>query len=101
MKNICDKNKEKAIKLEESGTYSAIPFKKNDWIVSAQWYEFVSTMDNRRGDRFYKKGFAQWIPCGSIIRSLKEPVVMRWSGQYYQLSNELNKHIEQYGDITY
>ena len=76
MKNICDKNKEKAIKLEESGTYSAIPFKKNDWIVSVQWYEFVSTMNNRRGDRFYKKGFAQWIPCGSIVHSLKESVVM-------------------------
>ena len=79
------KIKERAIKLEEAGTYSSIPFKKNDWIVSVQWYGFVSTMNNRRGDRFYKKGFAQWIPCGSIIRSLKEPVVMRWSGQYYQL----------------
>ena len=47
------KIKEKAIKLEESGTYSTIP-----------------------GDRFFKKELAQWIPCGSIIRSLKECLVM-------------------------
>ena len=25
--------KEKAIKLEEAGTYSALQFKKNDWVV--------------------------------------------------------------------
>ena len=37
-------------KLEEAGTYSAIPFKKNAWIVSVQWYEFVSTMNNRKGE---------------------------------------------------
>ena len=58
------KIKEKAIKLEEAGTYSAIPFKKNDWNVSVQWYEFVSIMNNKRGDRFYKKVFSQWILCG-------------------------------------
>ena len=98
---VVAKIKEKARKLEEAGTYSALQFKENNWIVFVQWYEFVSTMKNRRGDRLYKKGFAQWIPCGSIIRSLKENVVMQWSGKYYQLSNELNKHIEEYGDITY
>lgn len=95
------KVEEKAIKLEEGGTYSAVLYKKNDWIVSVQWYVFVSTKTNRRGDRFYKRGFAQWIPCGSIIRSLKDQVVLRWNGSYYQLSRELNDHIEQYGDITY
>ena len=63
--------------------------------------DFEPNKRNRRGDRFYKKGFAQWIPCGSIIRSLTLDINMRWSGQYYQLSSELNKHIEQYGDITY
>ena len=41
------KIKEKAMKLEEVGIYSAIPLKKDDSIVSAQWYEFVSTMNNR------------------------------------------------------
>jgi hypothetical protein len=95
------KIEEKAVKLEEAGTYSAVPFKKNDWIVFERWYEFVSTKKNRRGDRFYKKGFAQWIPCGSIIRTLTQTVTLRWSGGYYQLSKELNTHIEQYGDITY
>ena len=95
------KVEEKAIKLEEGGTYSAVLYRKNDWIVSVQWYVFIPTKTNRRGDRFYKKGFAQWIPCGSIIRSLKDQVVLRWNGSYYQLSKELNDHIEQYGDITY
>ena len=95
------KIEEKAVKLEEAGTYSAVQFKKNDWIVFVQWYEFVSTKKNRRGDRFYKKGFSQWIPCGSIIRSLTQTVTLRWSGGYYQLSNDLNTHIEEYGDITY
>ena len=95
------KIEEKARKLEESGTYSAVSYNKNDWIVFVRWYTFEPTKRNRRGDRFYKKGFAQWIPCGSIIRSLTLDVTMRWSGQYYQLSSEMNKHIEQYGDITY
>ena len=34
-----------------------------DGIVFVQWCGFVSTAKNRRGDRFFKKGFAQWIPC--------------------------------------
>ncbi len=49
------KIEEKAVKLEEAGTYSAVQFKKNDWIIFVRWYEFVSTKKNRRGDRFYKK----------------------------------------------
>ena len=46
------KIQEKAIKLEEAGTYSALQFKGNDWIMFVQWYECVSTTKNRRGDRF-------------------------------------------------
>ena len=88
-----------AIQLEEPGVYSAVPFKKNDWIVSACWYSFVPSKTNRLDDRFYKKGFSQWIPCGSIIRSLKVPVKLRWSGQHFRLSKELHDHIEQYGDL--
>ena len=95
------KIEEKAVKLEEAGVYSAVQFKKNDWIVFVRWYEFVATKQNRRGDRFYKKGFAQWIPCGSIIRTLNQTVTLRWSGGYYQLSFELNRHIEEHGDISY
>ena len=53
------KIKEKAVKLEEAGTYIAIPFKKNDYIVSVQWYEFVSIVNNRKNNRFCKKGFVQ------------------------------------------
>ena len=34
-----------------------------DWIVSVQWYEFVPTKTNRRGDRFYKKA----LPNGFIV----------------------------------
>jgi hypothetical protein len=34
---------EKSKQLEESETYSAVKFKKNDWIVSVQWYNFEPT----------------------------------------------------------
>ena len=95
------KIEEKALRLGGAGTYSAVPFKKNDWIVYVCWYEFVPTKKNRNGDRFYKKGFSQWIPCGSIIRSLSQKVTLRWSGGHYLLGSSLNKHIEQYGDISY
>jgi hypothetical protein len=91
---------EKAIKLEADGLYSAVPYKKNDWIIFVRWFNFVPSYKNRRGDRGYSKGSAQWIPCGSIIRSIKEPVTLRWSGKYYRLTRELHAHIEQYGDIT-
>ena len=53
------KIEEKAMKLEEIGSCRAIQFKTNDWIVFVRWYEFVLTKKNRRGNRFYKKGFAQ------------------------------------------
>ena len=53
--------------------------------------------------RSTQKGFSQWIPCGSIIRSLSESepvtVKMTWSGQHYRLSKRLNDHIEQHGDL--
>ena len=51
------KIEEIALRLGEAGTYSAVPFKKNDWIVYVCWYEFVPTKNDRNGDRFYKKGF--------------------------------------------
>ena len=79
--------------------YSAVPYKKGDWIVSVCWYEFVSSKQNRVKDRFYKKGFSQWIPCGSIIRTLTQSIVLRWSGQHFRLSNALHEHIEQHGDL--
>ena len=47
------KIKEKLIKLDDAETFSTLPFKRNDWILSVHWYVFVSKMNNRRGDRFY------------------------------------------------
>ena len=70
------KIKEKAIKLEETGTYSALWSKGSYWFVFVQWYDFVSTMKNRRRDKCYKIEFPQLIPCGPIISSMKETVVM-------------------------
>ncbi len=92
---------ERAKKLDEDGVYSAVPFKKNDWIVSVCWYCFVSSNISGGGDRLYKKGFSQWIPCGSIIRSLTQPISLRWCRrcQYYRLTKALNTHIEQQGDL--
>ena len=87
------------MKLEESGTYSAVPYQKNDWIVFVRWYCFAKV--NPRGDKFYTKGYAQWIPCGSIVRTLKQPVSLTWARPHYQLSKEMNSHIEKYGDIKY
>ncbi len=92
------RNEERAKGLGEDGTFCAVPFKKNDWIVLVQWYNFAKK--NPGGDRFYKKGEAQWIPCGSILRTLTMPVTLTWNRRHYQLSNELNKHIEDYGDIS-
>ena len=95
------KIEEKAIKLEEGGTYSAVYYKKNDWLVYMHWYNFVPSRKNRNNDRFYNKGDVQWIPCGSIIQSLKEAVVLKWTGGHYRLSQLPSKNIEDYGDITY
>ena len=86
------KIEQKAMNLEDS--------RKNDWIVFVRWYELSSTK-KRRGNRFYKKGFVQWTPYGSIIRTLTQTVGLQWSGRYYQLSNDLNNHIEKFGDITH
>jgi hypothetical protein len=95
------KIEEKAKKLEEDGVYSAVPFKKNDWIVSVCWYCYISSNLNGGEDRLYAKGFSQWIPCGSIIRSLTKPIKLKWCrrSQYYRLSKALNEHIEQQGDL--
>ena len=35
------------------------------------------------------------------IRTLAQTVSLRWSGGYYQLSNDLNNHIKEFGDITH
>jgi len=56
------KIEERAKKLEEDGTFCAVPFKKNDWIVLVRWYNFAKK--NPGGDRFYKKGEAQCHPFG-------------------------------------
>ena len=85
--------------LDEDGVYSAVTFRKNDWIVSVCWYNYVESKTNRMGDRFYTRGFSQWIPCGSIIRTLAMPVKLTWSGQYHRLSRVLNDHIEQHGNL--
>ena len=90
-----------ALQLDEAGTYTAVLYKKNDWIVSVCWYAFAPTKTNRNGDRFYKKGFSQWIPCNSIIRCIKERITLNWVGQYYKLTKALNDHIEEHGDISY
>ena len=67
---VC-KIEEKAIKLSEAGVYSAVNFKKGDWIVKICWYVFCPSKQNRTGDRFYKKGYSQFIACGSIVRAIK------------------------------
>lgn len=38
---------EKAKQLEEAETYSAVNFKKNDWIVSVQWYIFCAIQNQQ------------------------------------------------------
>ena len=65
------------------------------------WNNFVPSKRNRNGVRFYSKGFSQWIPCNSIIRCLAMPVNLNWDGKYYKLKKDLNKHIEENGDISY
>jgi len=91
------KIEEKAKQLEEEGVYSDVLYKKNDWIVYARWYAFSKTNDS--GDRFYTKGFPQWIPCGSIIRTLTQSVTLNWCGNDWKLESSLNSHIEKHGNI--
>ena len=95
------KIEEEATLLEEDGTYSAVPYRTNDWIVFVRWYTFVPSKINGSGDRFYTRGFDQWIPCGSIIRSLTLPMTLQWTRKYYRLRSTLNIHIRQHGDIYY
>ena len=90
-----------ATKLDEAGVYSAVPFKKNDWIVYVRWYNFVPSKQNNAGDRFYSRGSEQWIPCNSIIESLTMPITLRWSSRHYKMRNSLHTHIEENGDIVY
>ena len=94
------KIEERAKKIDKDAIYSAVEFKKGDWIVKIRWYVFCPSMTNRRGNRFYKKGDLQWIGCASIVRSVKsKDVIMRWSGRHYRLNKEVNTQIEDYGDL--
>ena len=92
------KKDEKGVQLDEAGIYGDVSYKKNDWIVSVCWSVFAPTKTNEKGDRFYRKGFTQWIPCGPIIRCLKKQINLPWVGQYYKLTKALNDHIEDHGD---
>ena len=89
----------KAKKLEEDGVHSAVMFRKNDWIVSVCWYQYVASTTTRAGERCYKKGFSQWIPCGSIVKYVSQPVILKWRTPYYRLSKGLHEHIQQHGDL--
>mmetsp|Transcript_37338 Transcript_37338/g.67147 ORF Transcript_37338/g.67147 Transcript_37338/m.67147 type:complete len:148 (+) Transcript_37338:840-1283(+) len=95
------KIEEEAVQLNEAGTYSAVAFKKNDWIVSLCWYVFAPTKRNENGGRFYRRGFSQWIPCNSIIRCLTMHIKLTWVGQYYKLEKALGDKVEEHGDISY
>jgi len=70
------KIEKKARKLDEGGVYSAVKYNKGDWILSARWYGIVASKTNAAGDRFYPEGFAQWIPCNSIIRGLDQAITL-------------------------
>ena len=86
-------------KIYGAGIYRCVSYKKGYWIVCAQWYVFCPPEENRLGDWFYKKGVSQWIPCGSIIRSIDPTrVFMRRSGQHYFWGKELDDYIGKYGD---
>ena len=96
------KNQSQEKKIDEAGVYSAVQYKKGDWIVKISWYEFSPYKTNRVEDRFYKNGESQWIPCGSIVRSIKpSEVAIRWSGQNYRMSKEVDNHIVNHGDLLF
>ena len=65
------KLEEKAKKLEEARFYTVVHYNKGDWIVYASWYLFDPSKVDGSGDRFYKRGPPQWIPCGSIVQGLR------------------------------
>ena len=95
------KIEKKALKLNAGGVYSATKYNKNDWIVFVRWYAFVPSKTNEAEDRFYSKGFAQWIPCNSIIKTLENPITLNWEGRYYKLEKKMHDYIELKGDISY
>ena len=93
------KVEEKPKKLEEAGVYAAVQFSKGDWIVLVRWYLFdPSKVD--QGDRFYKKGASQWIPCGSIVQGIRSEVRLPWGGRHYRLDRGLAEDIEEYGSVS-
>ena len=95
------KIEKKALKLDEGGVYSATKYNTNDWIVFVHWYVFIPLKTNEAEDRFYSKGFAQWIPCNSIIQRLEQSITMKWVRPYYRLDGKLHDHIEEKGNISY
>ena len=90
-----------ARKLDEGGVYSVVKYNKGDWILFGHWYELVPSKTSAAGDRFYSKGFAQWIPCNSIIQRLEQSITMKWVRPYYRLDGKLHDHIEEKGNISY
>ena len=93
------KIEEKPRKLEEAGVYAAVPFEKGDWIVLVRWYVFDPSKANGDGDRFYRKGRTQYIPCGSIVQGVRSEVKLPWVGRHYRLSRDLVDDIVEYGDL--
>ena len=44
------KIEERGGKIDKDETYSAVEFKKGDWIVKIRWYVFCPSMTNRCDD---------------------------------------------------
>ena len=62
--------------------YAAMPFEKGDWIVFVRWYVFDPSKSNDDGDRFYRKGRTQYIPCESIVQGVRSEVKLPWVGRH-------------------
>ena len=92
--------KQKAVKTEKPAIYSTNHFNKGTWLVEIQWYQHEKT--DGRGNRIYTKGSMQYIPCESIVQvTRKIELEPKRGGCSFVLSEELNDHIENYGDLSY
>ena len=80
--------------------HAAVHYNKGDWIVFVRWYLFDASKVDGSGDRFYKKGSSQWIPCGSIVKGVRSEVRLPWVWRHYRLSSGLVEDIEEYGDVS-
>ena len=74
------KLEEKPKKLEEAAVYAAVHYNNGGWIFVVSWYLFDAFKVDGSGDRFYKKGSSQWIPCGSIVKGVRSEVRLPWVG---------------------